>query len=139
MMNFKSLPLRSAKTFALLAVGMLIAALLFAQSSERSSLNITGYVIDAELDTATHHLAATAVVSFTAPENAEEVSFGFHPALKVTKIYRRRRQAAHRRATGRRHHPRHPRRALRPGAKRRTGPLITTAPSPATKTAPSKA
>ena len=86
MMNFKSLPLRSAKTFALLAVGTLIAAPLFAQSSERSSLNITGYKIDAEIDTATHHLAATTVVSFTAPENAEEVSFGFHPALKVTNI-----------------------------------------------------
>ncbi len=86
MMNFKSLPLRSATTFALLAVGILMAAPLFAQSTERSGLNITGYKIDAEIDTATHHLAATAVVSFTAPDNAEEVSFGFHPALKVTKI-----------------------------------------------------
>ena len=26
------------------------------------------------------------MVTFTAPENAEMVSFGFHPALKVTKI-----------------------------------------------------
>jgi aminopeptidase N len=43
-------------------------------------------VIDAELDTATHHIAATATVSFTAPETMELVSFGFHPALKVTKI-----------------------------------------------------
>ena len=25
-------------------------------------------------------------MTFTAPENAEMVSFGFHPALKVTKI-----------------------------------------------------
>ena len=63
-----------------------MAAPLIAQLPERSGLNITGYKIDAEIDTATHHLAATAVVSFTAPENAEEVSFGFHPALKVTKI-----------------------------------------------------
>jgi tetratricopeptide (TPR) repeat protein len=57
-----------------------------AQRIERSALDITGYVIDAEIDTTTHHLAAKAEVSFTAPEGAEEVSFGFHPALKVTKI-----------------------------------------------------
>jgi len=59
---------------------------LAAQRPERSTLAIAGYAIDAELDTAAHHLAAKAVVSFTAPENAEVVSFGFHPALKVTKI-----------------------------------------------------
>src|SRR5579863_7323212 len=66
-----------------------LAAFLAAPASaqrERAGLNITGYKIDAEIDTATHRLAATAVVSFTAPDNAEEVSFGFHPALKVSKI-----------------------------------------------------
>ncbi len=57
-----------------------------AQRQERPSLNISGYVIDAEIDTATHHLWAKTVVKFTAPENAEMASFGFHPALKVTKI-----------------------------------------------------
>jgi hypothetical protein len=56
------------------------------QRVERPTLNITGYKIDAEIDTATHHLAAKATVTFTAPENADLVSFGFHPALKVTKI-----------------------------------------------------
>jgi hypothetical protein len=66
---------------------LLVCALpLSAQRTERPALAISGYVIDAEIDTATHHLAAKAVVSFTAPENAEQVSFGFHPALKVTKI-----------------------------------------------------
>jgi hypothetical protein len=66
---------------------LLVCALpLVAQRPERPTLVISGYVIDAEIDTATHHLAAKAVVSFTAPENAEQVSFGFHPALKVTKI-----------------------------------------------------
>ena len=68
------------------ACALLIVAPLPAQRAERPALAISGYVIDAELDPATHHLAATAVVSFTAPENAEVVSFGFHPALKVTKI-----------------------------------------------------
>ena len=52
----------------------------------RPALNITGYVIDAELDTATHHLTATAQVAFTAPTNLDVITFGFHPALKVTKI-----------------------------------------------------
>ena len=59
---------------------------LAAQRSERSALDITGYVIDAEIDTTAHHLAAKTQVTFTAPASADEVSFGFHPALKVTKI-----------------------------------------------------
>jgi len=55
-------------------------------AAQRSALTISGYVIDAEIDTGTHHLAAKATVSFTAPENSEVVSFGFHPALKISKI-----------------------------------------------------
>ncbi len=66
-------------------LALLLAAPLGAQR-ERPALNITGYVIDAEIDTATHHLAASAQVTFTAPETMELVAFGFHPALKVTKI-----------------------------------------------------
>ena len=57
-----------------------------AAQRQRPALNITGYQINAELDTATHHLTATTVVSFTAPANLDVVNFGFHPALKVTKI-----------------------------------------------------
>ena len=52
----------------------------------RQVLTIRGYVIDAELDPATHHLAAKAVVTFTAPDTADVVTFGFHPALKLTSI-----------------------------------------------------
>ena len=69
-----------------LACALMMAAPLAAQRLERPALNITGYAIDAELEPATHHLAATAAVSFAAPEGAETVSFGFHPALKVSKI-----------------------------------------------------
>ena len=69
-----------------LTVGALLAAPLPAQTPERPALNISGYVIDAELDTATHHMTAKTVVNFTAPANAQQVSFGFHPALKVTSI-----------------------------------------------------
>jgi tetratricopeptide (TPR) repeat protein len=65
---------------------LLIAAPLAAQQTGQSRPLISGYVIDAEIDTATHHLAAKAVVSFTVPANAEVVSFGFHPALKITSI-----------------------------------------------------
>jgi hypothetical protein len=57
-----------------------------AQRADRPALDITGYVIDAQLDPATHHITAKAQVTFTAPESADEVSFGFHPALKVNKI-----------------------------------------------------
>src|ERR1035437_859803 len=71
---------------ACLACAFMVAAPLAAQRPERPTLAVSGYGIDAEIDTATHHLAAKVVVSFTAPENAELVSFGFHPALKVTKI-----------------------------------------------------
>jgi len=63
-----------------------LALPLAAQRSERPGLDIVGYQIDAELDTATHHISAKAVVSFTAPPNLEVVNFGFHPALKITKI-----------------------------------------------------
>ena len=69
-----------------LTLGLLVAAPLKAQRTERPALDITGYVIDAEIDTTTHHLVAKTVVSFTAPETMELVAFGFHPALKVTKI-----------------------------------------------------
>jgi len=70
----------------ILTAVLLMAAPMLAQRAERPTLNITGYTIDAELDPSTHHLAAKAVVAFTAPESMELVSFGFHPALKVTSI-----------------------------------------------------
>ena len=65
---------------------MPLPVLLHAQRTERPALNITGYVIDAEIDSNTHHLAAKTTVAFTAPATIEMASFGFHPALKVTSI-----------------------------------------------------
>lgn len=89
MMNHKF----SKRTFhvalGLLAAGLVLASAsgrLFAQRPERPALDISAYVINAELDPAAHHVSAKAVVTFTAPENSEMVSFGFHPALKVSKI-----------------------------------------------------
>ena len=73
--------------FCLLAAALIAASALPATAQiARPALNIAGYVIDAELDTTTHHLTATAQVTFTAPANLDVVTFGFHPALKVTKI-----------------------------------------------------
>ncbi|MGD0155126.1 MAG: M1 family aminopeptidase [Terracidiphilus sp.] len=78
---------RSAYAFLAAAFALaLLAAIPASAQRERPALDITGYVIDAELDTTTHHLTATAQVSFTAPANLDVVTFGFHPALKVTKI-----------------------------------------------------
>ncbi len=59
---------------------------LLAQTYQQPTPNITGYVINAELLPSTHHLTATAVVTFTAPPNLDVITFGFHPALKITKI-----------------------------------------------------
>ena len=58
----------------LAAIGLacaLMIAPLSAQSPEPAALTSSGYVIDAELDTAAHHLTAKVVVSFTVPETAE--------------------------------------------------------------------
>ncbi len=86
MIKLETRLIRLFVALGVLAMGLLMVAPLAAQRADRSALKISGYVIDAEIDTSTHHLAAKTQVTFTAPENAEEVSFGFHPALKVTKI-----------------------------------------------------
>ncbi len=70
----------------IMAAALMAAAPLQAQLPERPTLTINGYTIDAELEPSTHHLAAKTVVTFAAPPNLEVVTFGFHPALKVTKI-----------------------------------------------------
>lgn len=72
----------AAPAFLLLLPGFAAAQ----GSLTANRMAIQGYKIDAELDTTTHHLAATAVVTFTAPETADQVTFGFHPALKLTKV-----------------------------------------------------
>jgi len=87
----KLMILSHSKRLLVSGLGLLAAAVLAippasAQRVERQQLNITGYVIDAEIDTQAHHLQAKATVAFTAPENSEVVPFGFHPALKITKI-----------------------------------------------------
>jgi len=85
--QFNGRRIATRAAFCLLAVALIAASGLPAAAQiARPALNITGYVIDAELDTATHHITATAQVTFTAPANLDVVTFGFHPALKVSKI-----------------------------------------------------
>src|SRR5579863_1941299 len=89
--NTKRDPMPTRFSLLLFFVAALVAVSVAAPAqaqmrSDRATLAISGYVIDAEIDPAAHHLAARATVTFTAPDNAEQVSFGFHPALKISKI-----------------------------------------------------
>jgi hypothetical protein len=85
MLNLRQESILRRPLTGLFCLALLLAAPLMAQR-ERPALNISGYVIDAEIDTTTHHLAAKVQVTFTAPENLDLVAFGFHPALKLNKI-----------------------------------------------------
>jgi tetratricopeptide (TPR) repeat protein len=88
MMNFRGCrQIISFTSVAVAATGLLLPGVLAAQSlSAANRTAIQGYVIDAEIDPVAHHLSATTVVTFTAPESADVVNFGFHPALKLTKV-----------------------------------------------------
>ncbi len=55
-------------------------------AAERSNINITGYVIDAQLDPAEHTLKATARVTFTATDTVSSAIFELHNALKVNSV-----------------------------------------------------
>ena len=80
--------LRSNARVLLLALPTLIlgtaAPRLFA--AERPTINVTGYVIDAQLDPAEHTLKATAKVTFTATDNISAAVFELHNALKVESV-----------------------------------------------------
>jgi hypothetical protein len=70
---------------------VLMVAPLAAQKPVQPALAISGYLINAEIDPATHHLTANVVVSFSTPETSnpklvEPVSFGLHPELTVSNV-----------------------------------------------------
>ena len=52
----------------------------------KSNVNVTGYVIDLQLDPANHAMTATAQVTFTAPATISTAVFELHNALKVDKV-----------------------------------------------------
>jgi hypothetical protein len=47
-------------------------------AAERSNINITGYVIDAQIDPAEHTLKATARVTFSATDTVNSAIFELH-------------------------------------------------------------
>jgi aminopeptidase N len=55
-------------------------------AAERSNINITGYVIDADLDPSEHTLKATAKVNFTATDSVSTAIFELHNGLKVESV-----------------------------------------------------
>jgi tetratricopeptide (TPR) repeat protein len=84
----KRLGLRFPSLVAAASFLLALSATALAQGSLAAAnrMAVQGYKIDAEIDTTAHHLTAKTVVTFTAPETADEVTFGFHPALKLTKV-----------------------------------------------------
>ena len=62
------------------------ATTLHAAPPARPQINITDYVIHADLDPATGKLTATAAVTFTALDDLNVVTFGLNNALQVTSI-----------------------------------------------------
>jgi aminopeptidase N len=57
-----------------------------AHAADKPSIQINGYVIDAELDPTSHHLTATAQVNFTALDSQDSAVFLLHGALRVSKV-----------------------------------------------------
>jgi aminopeptidase N len=55
-------------------------------AAERTNINITGYVIDAQIDPAEHTLKATAHVSFTTTDTVNSAIFELNNALKVENV-----------------------------------------------------
>jgi aminopeptidase N len=55
-------------------------------AAEKATLQVTSYVIDAELDPEAHTLKATAKVTFTALSDLDTAVFQLHNALRVNKV-----------------------------------------------------
>src|SRR5271163_4137754 len=58
----------------------------WAAPTPRPQFQITGYVIDADLDPAAHRLTATAAVTFTALEDLNNVTFELNNGLQLSKL-----------------------------------------------------
>ncbi|HZY63366.1 MAG TPA: M1 family aminopeptidase [Edaphobacter sp.] len=78
--HFRLFRATAAATIAFCA--LTVAAL---AAPARPQLSITGYVITADLDPATHHLAATAAVTFTALEDLTDPVFELNNGLQISK------------------------------------------------------
>ncbi len=74
--------LSACTTFALL----LASPAAFSADVAKPPIDITGYVIDAQVNPATHTLTAQAKVSFTANQPGDTAVFELHGALQVTQV-----------------------------------------------------
>jgi hypothetical protein len=83
-----SSPITLSRRFSSLIALLVLfpTSFLAAQRIERPTLTVSAYTIDAELDPTAHHIQAKVTVTFTAPDNSDLITFGFHPALKISKI-----------------------------------------------------
>jgi tetratricopeptide (TPR) repeat protein len=80
-------PIRSIRTLLTAAVVTLLTAALPALAAPvRPQLNITGYVITADLTPESNHLTATADVTFTALEDLTAPVFELNNGLNITKL-----------------------------------------------------
>ncbi len=71
-----------------LAIVGLMSVVSFAQQVKRPQFDVTGYVIDAQLDPADNKLTATADVTFVPSEDTRNVSFELNGSLKIDTITR---------------------------------------------------
>ena len=74
-------PLRTTAPALLLAVSPVLFA-----ADAKPPLAVTGYVIDAQVNPATHTLTARAKVTFTANQASDAAVFELHGALQVTQV-----------------------------------------------------
>jgi tetratricopeptide (TPR) repeat protein len=74
------------KSLAALALALLATASLHAAIPARAQIDVTGYVIHADLDPATGKLSATAQVTFTALEDLNTAIFGLNNGLAITTV-----------------------------------------------------
>jgi len=77
---------RTLRSRLLPVLALLLAANAFA-APQRQQINVTGYVIHADLDPATGKLTATAAVTFTSLEDITTASFELNRSLQVTSVY----------------------------------------------------
>ncbi len=78
---------RFRASFFLAPMALMLAFLpLHVYAAAKPNIDITGYVIDLQLDPGDHTMTATAHVAFTAEDTVDSVTFELHNALKVDKV-----------------------------------------------------
>ncbi len=80
-----SLPRTLRASVAIFAATILLTVSAWAAPA-KPQIQVTGYVINADLDPATNKLSATAAVTFTALEDLTSVTFELNNGLQLTKL-----------------------------------------------------